>query len=72
MKKSIKILLFIVLSVLLVVSGIALFARTEENPLPLEVVADKVLIEKKDRRLTLLSNGKTLKVYKVALGQNPT
>lgn len=72
MKKSIKILLFIFLPVLLAVGGIALFTKTEKNPLPPEAMADKVLIEKKDRRLTLLSNGKTLKVYKVALGRNPT
>lgn len=32
---------------------------------------DKVQIEKKDRRLTLLSKGQPLKVYKVALGRNP-
>lgn len=33
--------------------------------------ADKVLIEKKERRLTLLSKGKVLKTYKIALGGNP-
>lgn len=71
MKKSIKILLFIFIPVFLVVGGIALFSDMDKNPLPPETVADKVLIEKKDRRLTLLSNGKTLKVYKVALGRNP-
>jgi len=71
MKKSIKILLFIFFSVLLAVGGIALFTSTDKNPLPPEAVADKVLIEKKDRRLTLLSNGKTVKAYKVALGRNP-
>lgn len=35
------------------------------------VKADKVLIEKKARRLTLLSAGRTIKTYKVALGRNP-
>lgn len=34
-------------------------------------LADKVLIEKKTRRLILLSKGQPLKVYKVALGRNP-
>lgn len=72
MKRSIKILLVILLPVLLAVGGIALFTRSVKNPLPPNAVADKVLIEKKDRRLTLFSNGKTLKVYKVALGGNPT
>lgn len=71
MKKSIKILLFIFLTVFLVVVGIALFTDTDRNPLPPGTVADRVLIEKKDRRLTLLNSGKTLKVYKVALGRNP-
>ncbi len=33
--------------------------------------ADRILIEKKDRRLTLISNGKALKTYKIALGGNP-
>jgi tetratricopeptide (TPR) repeat protein len=33
--------------------------------------ADKVLIEKKERRLTLISKGKVLKTYKIALGGNP-
>jgi len=33
--------------------------------------ADKVLIEKKDRRLTLLSKGEVIKAYKIALGGNP-
>jgi len=33
--------------------------------------ADKVLIEKKERRLTLLSKGEVIKAYKIALGGNP-
>ncbi len=33
--------------------------------------ADKVLIEKKKRRLTLLSKGEVIKTYKIALGGNP-
>jgi outer membrane protein assembly factor BamD (BamD/ComL family) len=33
--------------------------------------ADKVLIEKKQRRLTLLSKGEVIKTYKIALGGNP-
>jgi hypothetical protein len=41
-----------------------LFA-TREGP------ADKILIEKKERRLMLISKGKVLKTYKIALGGNP-
>ena len=33
--------------------------------------ADKILVEKKERRLTLLSKGEVLKTYKIALGGNP-
>jgi murein L,D-transpeptidase YafK len=33
--------------------------------------ADKVLIEKKERRLTLLTRGEVIKTYKIALGGNP-
>lgn len=33
--------------------------------------ADKILIEKNERRLTLFSKGKVLKTYKTALGGNP-
>jgi tetratricopeptide (TPR) repeat protein len=33
--------------------------------------ADKILIEKKDRRLTLIAKGKVLKSYQIALGGNP-
>jgi len=33
--------------------------------------ADKILIEKKERRLTLISKGMVLKTYKIALGGDP-
>jgi murein L,D-transpeptidase YafK len=33
--------------------------------------ADKVLIEKKERRLTLFSKGEVIKTYKIALGGDP-
>ncbi|MFO0751921.1 MAG: L,D-transpeptidase family protein [Thermodesulfovibrionales bacterium] len=33
--------------------------------------ADKILIEKKARRLTLIAKGRALKTYKIALGGNP-
>jgi L,D-peptidoglycan transpeptidase YkuD (ErfK/YbiS/YcfS/YnhG family) len=34
-------------------------------------VVDKILIEKKERRLMLVSRGEVLKTYKIALGGNP-
>lgn len=33
--------------------------------------ADRILIEKKERRLTLISKGHVIKIYKIALGGNP-
>jgi tetratricopeptide (TPR) repeat protein len=33
--------------------------------------ADKILVEKQARRLTLISNGEVVKTYKIALGGNP-
>jgi tetratricopeptide (TPR) repeat protein len=33
--------------------------------------ADKILIEKKERRLTLISSGEVIKTYRIALGGNP-
>lgn len=33
--------------------------------------ADRILIEKKERRMTLISRGKVLKTYKIALGGDP-
>ena len=43
----------------------------EEKIFELKLPADKVLIEKKERRLTLLSKGEVIKTYKIALGKNP-
>ena len=43
----------------------------EEKIFALRLPADKVLIEKKERRLTLLSKGEVIKTYRVALGANP-
>jgi murein L,D-transpeptidase YafK len=51
--------------------AVAAFARLNVNRLPREAVADRVIIEKSARRLTLLKNGSTLKTYRVALGRAP-
>ena len=39
--------------------------------LPSNALADKVLVKKRERTLTLLNHGKVIKTYKVALGGNP-
>lgn len=45
--------------------------RLPESPLSSKYIADRVLVEKQARRLTLFRNNKPLKTYEVALGQQP-
>jgi murein L,D-transpeptidase YafK len=66
-----KILLVVLLVVCLAAGGVAAYAYLNVNPLPRDAVADRLLLEKSARRLTLLRNGKPLKVYRVALGGEP-
>jgi murein L,D-transpeptidase YafK len=42
-----------------------------ENKLPVDARADRVIVMKKERTLTLMSGDKVLKVYKIALGVDP-
>lgn len=70
MNNSSRFILFVMI-LLLAIAGTASLTSTIRDPLPAGTVADKLLIEKKHRRLTLYSEGKVLKVYKVALGRNP-
>jgi len=67
-----KLLLIVLLVICVVAVGIAAAAYLNVDPLPRDAVADRVLVEKSARRLTLLRNGKTLKTYSVALGRLPT
>ena len=46
-------------------------AHTNFAPLPQDVFADRILVEKAARRLTLFRNGALLKEYRVALGRAP-
>jgi len=57
----------------LVVALAALFvwANSPERALPGGAVADRVVVEKSARRLTLYANGVALKSYPVALGRRP-
>jgi murein L,D-transpeptidase YafK len=65
--------LFLLFFLVLCVAALAVaaFARLNVNPLPHDAAADRVLVEKSARRLTLLKNGSTLKTYRVALGHAP-
>ena len=63
---------FFVLAVLCLLSlGVVAAAHLNLRPLPSNAIADRVLVEKGDRRLTLLRNGEPLKTYTVALGRVP-
>jgi murein L,D-transpeptidase YafK len=65
--------LFLLFLLVLCVAALAVAAAAYLNfdPLPRDAVADRVLVEKSARRLTLLKNGGTLKTYRVALGRAP-
>lgn len=52
--------------------GTALWlAHRNPNPLPASAKADRVLVEKSRRRLTLFRNDTPLKSYRIALGGSP-
>lgn len=51
---------------------VAIFcSAADEQKLAANAKADRVVVEKKERTLTLMSHGKALKTYKVALGGTP-
>ena len=66
-----KVLLLIVLLCCLAAVGVLIGAHLNLHPLPPNSTADRVLVEKSSRRLTLLRNGSPLKTYRVALGRAP-
>jgi murein L,D-transpeptidase YafK len=66
-----KVLLLILLLGCLAAVGVLVGANLNLHPLPSNVTADRVLVEKATRRLTLLRNGTPLKTYAVALGPAP-
>jgi murein L,D-transpeptidase YafK len=52
-------------------AGIAAAAYLNFDPLPRDAVADRIVLEKSARRLTLFQSGRVLKTYPVALGRAP-
>jgi len=66
-----KILLIVLLVVCLAALTVVAAAHLNFNPLPHDAVADRILVEKSARRLTLFQNGRALKSYCVALGRAP-
>lgn len=59
--------------VLTLVVGLAAFvwARFDPNPLRGDARANRILVEKSARRLTLYDDDRVLKTYRVALGRSP-
>ena len=65
--------LLLLLLVILCLAALAVLGAAYLNlhPLPHDAVADRVLVEKSARRLTLFSKGNALKTYRIALGRAP-
>lgn len=66
-----NLIIIAIITVLGVVSALSIKARRLENPLSANATADRVLIEKSKRRLTLLNKNTPLKTYEVSLGKEP-
>ena len=66
-----KVLLLILLLCLFAAVCVLIGAHLNLHPLVSNAVADRVLVEKAARRLTLLRGGRPLKSYRVALGRAP-
>lgn len=64
-------LLALAVLVVLVLSAAVVIGRGAPTPLARGTVADRIVVEKQVRRLTVLKNGTALKSYVVALGRNP-
>jgi len=62
-----------ILIVIAAVSVVGFFAdqHFNETALPADTKIDRILVEKSKRQLSIFRDGKKLKTYRVALGQNP-
>ena len=68
-RRRLKIILPLLISCLGV--GVFLFTHHNWNRLPAGTKIDRIVVEKAERRLSILRGGRTLKTYRVALGRNP-
>jgi len=66
-----KVLFFVLVLLCLFALGVLIGAHFNRDPLPSGITADRVVVEKAARRLTLLRGGIALKTYRVALGRAP-
>jgi murein L,D-transpeptidase YafK len=65
-----RVLLFLV-AILVLITGVYIYAHHNWKPLPAGTTIDRILIEKSARRLSIFADCKELKSYRVALGRNP-
>jgi len=56
---------------LLIVIAVLLVFQLRPTPLPVGVIADRIVVLKAARELKLYSAGEILKTYRIALGSNP-
>jgi len=70
-RRPMKKLIIITIVIIGVIATLSMKGRQINNPLPANVTADKVLIEKSKRRLTLLNKNTQLKTYEISLGKEP-
>jgi len=63
----------ILLAVFLIIGATAIFffVHHDQKVLPAGTTIDRILVEKSERKLSILRDGKVLKTYRVALGRNP-
>jgi murein L,D-transpeptidase YafK len=63
----------ILLAVFLIIGATAIFffVHHDRKTLPGGTTIDRILVEKSERKLSILRGGKVLKTYRVALGRNP-
>ncbi|KAF0217577.1 MAG: ErfK/YbiS/YcfS/YnhG family [Geobacteraceae bacterium] len=67
MKKA----LIVIACIAIAVIAIGFFSNQEDRSLPQGIMADRVLVEKRARKLTLYREGRLLKAYQVSLGKQP-
>ena len=63
--------IFLALFLIIAAAAIFFYTRHNWNALPAGAIIDRILVEKSQRKLSILRNGKVLKSYRVALGRNP-
>lgn len=59
------------IALLLLIAVVVLFVASRETPLPRDVVADRIVVDKSDRTLSLISGTRVLKTYHVTFGRRP-